>query len=100
MVARSPFDFASARIRITDYLRYRAEIRGYRIDMIEGILRGTGERYFDTETRRMVAVGRHGDLLVLVPYETDNEDLTPVTVHTTTRQQVNFRLKSGRFTHG
>lgn len=32
-----------------------------------------------------------------LPYEATEDEITPVTVHSTTHQQVNFRLKTGRF---
>jgi hypothetical protein len=35
----------------------------------------------------------------MVPFEQDGEIVTPVTVHTTGRQRISFRAKSGRFTH-
>ena len=41
------------------YLRYRADLRGFEPAKIEKILRYSVERYFDTITRRMIAVG-HG----------------------------------------
>jgi hypothetical protein len=44
-------------------------------------------------------VGRHGRLLVMIPYERIGDDITPVTIHATTRQQINFRVKNGRFRH-
>ncbi|HEX9670853.1 MAG TPA: hypothetical protein VGC93_15380 [Thermoanaerobaculia bacterium] len=65
--------------------------------MIEQIVSFAEERYFDTATQRMVAVGRHGSRLVAIPYEESTEGLTPITIHATTRQQVNFRLRTGRF---
>lgn len=81
----------------TDYMRYRAQIRGYELSAIEAILLYSEERYFDSTTQRMVAVGGHGKRLVVIPYERQGEVLTPVTVHATTRQQVNLRLRTGRF---
>ena len=81
----------------TNYLKHRAQLRGFDLATIEQMLQFTEERYFDTATRRMVAVGRHGNRLVLVPYEQEGDTVTPVTVHMTTRQQVNFRLRTGRF---
>jgi hypothetical protein len=36
----------------------------------------------------------------MIPYEQTGDDIIPVTIHATTRQQVNFRLKSGRFRNG
>ena len=86
-------------INWTDYLRYRAKIRGLDLKKLEHIIRHSSERYFDTETRRHVAVGRHGDQLVIIPYETEREIITPVTVHAITRQQIRFRLNTGRFTN-
>jgi len=45
----------------------------------------------------MIAVGRHDNSMVMVPYEKKEDAITPVTIHATTRQQINFRLKTGRF---
>jgi hypothetical protein len=81
----------------TDYVNYRARLRGFDLATIEHIVRYSGERYVDTTTDRFVAVGRMADLLVLIPYESGQGTITPVTVHATTRQQINFRLKTGRF---
>lgn len=78
-----------------------ATLRGFDLSKIEEILKFSEERYFDVATHRMVAVGRHDKLLVMVPYdETEDETgdiITPVTVHATNRQQIKFRLISGRF---
>jgi hypothetical protein len=82
----------------TKYLVFRAELRDFEVPLLEQILRYTEERYFDTVTHRMVAVGKHRDYLVMIPYDiADDQTITPVTVHATTRQQVTYRLKSGRF---
>ena len=81
----------------TEYLKHRARARGFDLAIIEHILSFSRERYFDTVTRRMVAVGRHGPRLVMVPYDQENDSVTPVTIHATTRQQINFRLRTGRF---
>jgi len=80
----------------TEYLRHRARVRGFDLAVIEQIVRFSSERYFDTDTRRMVAIGRHGRGLVLVPYDEDEETITPVTMHATTRQQLTLRLRRGR----
>lgn len=80
-------------------MRYRAGLRGFHLTKIEDILRHSGERYFDIVTRRLIVVGKHDDRMVLIPYEKEKNDLIPVTIHTTTRQQINFRLKTGRFIH-
>lgn len=81
----------------SDYLRYRSELRGFELSKIENILRHSGERYFDTATRRLIVVGKHDDRLVIIPYEKQGNEITPVTIHATTHQQINFRLKTGRF---
>ena len=81
----------------TDYMKYRARLRGFDLAKIEHIVRYSDERYFDTVTRRPIAVGRIDDLLVIIPCDTDQGSITPVTIHATTRQQINFRLKTGRF---
>ena len=81
----------------TDYLKYRAGLRGFDLVIVEKVLRFSEERYFDTVTGRQVVIGRHGGLLIMIPYEQIGDDIIPITIHATTRQQVNFRLKSGRF---
>lgn len=81
----------------TAYLKHRAQVRGFDLQTIESIVQFGEERYFDTVTQRRVVIGRHHDQLVVVPYEQDGENLTPVTIHSTTRQQIAFRLRIGRF---
>ena len=81
----------------SNYLRYRAELRGFDLAKIEEILRFSGERYYDTVTGREIAVGKHDNRLVIIPYESSGNVMTPVTIHSTTRQQIRFRLRTGRF---
>ena len=80
----------------TEYMKYRVELRGYDFAMVEDILRYSSERYADTVTGRLVAVGRHDQLLAMIPYEQTGSRLQPVTIHATSRQQINFRIKTGR----
>lgn len=80
----------------TEYMKYRLRLRGYDLATVEQILRYSSERYVDTVTGRLVAIGRHVNLLVMIPYERKGGTLTPVTIHATNRQQINSRLKSGR----
>jgi hypothetical protein len=87
------------KIHFTDYLQYRAKTRGFDLDLIADILRYSSERYYDTETRRSIVVGKHLDKLVVIPYEQSNSEITPITIHTTSRQQIKFRLQTGRITH-
>jgi hypothetical protein len=86
-------------IRWTDYLKYRAALRRLDLAKLESIIRHSDERYFDTETERAVVVGRHDQQLVIIPYEIEENIVTPVTVHAITRQLIRFRLRTGRFTH-
>lgn len=81
----------------TDYMRYRAKLRRFDLEKLEQIVNYSTERYYDTETGRTVVIGRYGHGLVILPYETDEDEVIPITVHSTTRQQINFRLKTGRF---
>ena len=83
----------------TEYLQYRAELRGFDLTRLERIIRHSSERYFDTETERMIAVGRHNRQLVMIPYEMNEDNIIPVTIHAITRQQIRFRLRTGRFTN-
>ena len=81
----------------TDYLRYRADLRGFDLDVLEQILRYSSERYVDAETGRQIVVGRHDTRLVMVAYEEPGGNMVPVTVHAISRQQITFRLRMGRF---
>jgi RNA:NAD 2'-phosphotransferase (TPT1/KptA family) len=81
-------------------MKYRARLRGFDLARIEEIVRHSSERYLDIATGRYVAVGRHGKMLVAIPYEMDEDSITPITIHATTRQQINFRLRTGRYSHG
>ena len=81
----------------SDYLQYRAKLRGFELAKIEEILKYSGERYYDTETGRLIAVGKHDKRLVIIPYEYSGNLITPVTIHATTRQQIRFRLKTSRY---
>jgi len=40
----------------SEYMKYRAELRGFYLRKIEDILRYSEERYFDTITRRLIAL--------------------------------------------
>jgi hypothetical protein len=81
----------------SEYMKYRIDLRRYDLMTVEQILRYSSERYVDTTTGRVVAIGRHEKLLVMIPYELKGRTLTPVTIHATSRQQINSRIKSGRF---
>jgi len=84
----------------TEYLKYRAALRGFDLAQVEQIVKSSKERYMDTATNRQVVIGRCGKTLVLIPYEVSSEVLTPVTIHATSREQIELRLKIGRFIHG
>lgn len=66
---------------------------------VEEIVRHTSERYIDNETHRLIAIGKHKGAIVLVPYEESETSLTPITVHVTSHRQMNFRIKTGRYSH-
>ncbi|CAD5975019.1 hypothetical protein PCC9214_04096 [Planktothrix tepida] len=81
----------------SDYIQYRATLRGFDLRQVEEILRFSAEKYYDSSTGRLVVLGKHNNDLVLIPYEENSDAIIPVTIHVTTRQQVRFRLKTGRF---
>ena len=83
----------------TEYMKYKAKLRGFDLAKIENIVKSSAERYADTATGRRVAVGRHGNKLVIIPYEADENSITPVTIHVTTRQQIDVRIRTGRLVH-
>lgn len=82
--------FEESNIVWTDYMKYRAELRGFELPKVENILRYLGEIYFDTATQRLIAVGKHDDGLVLIPFEKHGCEIMPVSIHATTHQQINF----------
>ena len=90
---------AKARVVWTDYMRYRAELRGFDLARIEELVRYSQERYMDSATRRLIAVGRCANHLIMVPFEAEQGMIRPVTAHVTTRAQIDARVKSGRFSH-
>ncbi len=77
-----------------------ARLRGYELPEVEHILKHSAERYNDTETFRSIVVGRHDERLVMIAYGVEGDVMTPVTIPAITRQQIRFRIKTGRFTHG
>jgi len=83
----------------TDYMRYRAALRGFDLAVVEHIVRYSAERYLDHVTGSHVAVGSQGKMQLMIAYEAEAHVITPITAHVTTRAQINARLKSGRFTH-
>ena len=84
----------------TGYMKHRAKLRGFKLSKIEDILRHSAEKYLDTATQRLIEVGKHDDILVIIPYEKHRNEITPITIHVTIRQQIKFRLKTGRFMYG
>ncbi len=81
-----------------DYFKYRVKLRGFNLTNVEEILRYGNERYYDTGTDRLVVIGKDAKLLVMIPYKIDEENaITPITIHATSRQQISYRVKSGRF---
>lgn len=85
-------------IEWTDYMRYRASLRGLHLVQIEEIVRYSSERYLDNATGSLVAVGRGAGNLLLVAYEAEPGVLRPITAHATTRSQIEARIGSGRYT--
>jgi hypothetical protein len=81
---------------LTEYFRFRLQLKKYEFDKMFGIIKCSIEKYYDTETGRTVVIGKHIDKLVLIPYEITEESVIPVTIHVITRQQINFRIKPGR----
>jgi len=85
-------------INWTEYLKYKANLRGFNLQTIDEIIRYSTERYYDTSTDRRVVIGKDGKILVMIPHEiNETNSVTPITIHATTRQQINYRVKSGRF---
>ena len=80
----------------TEYLKYRTKLRGFNIQKLENMLKYSNEKYFDIATDRLIVVGKHEKILVMIPYEETKINIIPITVHATNRQQINYRIKSGR----
>ena len=90
-------EYSAYKIQWTNYMLYRIAVRGFKKDKIEHIIRSSTEHYFDTETRRLVLVGKHDNQLVIIPYDKAGQNITPVTIHAITKQQIRFRKLSRRF---
>ncbi len=84
---------------VTEYLKFRVELRGFDLSLIEKIVRYSEERYLDTETNRLIVIGEHDKKLVMIHYEETQDTIMPITIHATSRQQIKFRLSTGRFTY-
>ncbi|MFC1533094.1 hypothetical protein ACFL7M_07005 [Thermodesulfobacteriota bacterium] len=81
----------------SEYMKYRVQLRKFDLSKIEDIIKYSEEKYFDVATHRMIVINKHDDRLVMIPFEAKEDEIMPITVHATTRQQINFRLKTGRF---
>lgn len=42
----------------TDYMKYRANLRGFELKKLEKIVRFSGEKYYDTITGSQIVVGK------------------------------------------
>ncbi len=51
----------------TGYMKHRAELRGFEFSKIENILRPSAEKHLDTATQRLILVGKHDNILVIIP---------------------------------
>lgn len=92
-------DKSQNRILWTDYFLYRASERNLDLSQIEKILRYSSERYIDTDTGSHMAIGSMGTHVILVAYDVTEDCYEAITAHATNRQQISFRLKSGRNRH-
>ena len=81
----------------TDYMRFRVQSRGFSLEAIEQTVRYSNERYIDDTTGRLIAIGKDFESLFLVAYEVNENIITPVTVHRSTRKQIVERLKAQRY---
>jgi hypothetical protein len=61
-------------------MQYRAELRGFDLRSLENIIRFSGSRYNDTVTGSQIVVGKPNQELVMIPYEINEDSLTPNTV--------------------
>ncbi len=84
-------------IKWTHYFRNRCVQRQFNIEKAEYIIRYSTERYFDIDSSRRIVVGSINNRLILIPYEENDNIITPVTIHETDRKQINFRTRNGRF---
>ncbi|KOR31583.1 hypothetical protein TI05_12615 [Achromatium sp. WMS3] len=85
----------------TDYFKYKVKLRGFNLLHVEEIIRYSNERYYDNVTGRFVVVGKDANIMIMIPHEYKDENtITPITIHATSRQQINYRIRSGRFQNG
>jgi hypothetical protein len=87
-------------ITFTEYFEDKIKIRNIPADGVRKILQGSNERYYDTETGRLVKIGRtrikNLNLSLAIIYE-ENDEIIVVTAHTVSRNQINTRIKNKRW---
>ncbi|MCP4751638.1 MAG: hypothetical protein GY866_12145 [Proteobacteria bacterium] len=67
------------------------------MEKVESVLRTSSETYFDTHSGRDIKVGKHGNDLIIVAYDVEQDgSITPVTVYETSRKQIKYYLKEER----
>ena len=83
----------------TDYFKFKASSRGFDLSKIEDIVRYSVERFYDHLAGRRIAIGKHNRKLVMIAYELIYTSFIPITIHTITRQQIRYRIRTGRYTN-
>ena len=103
---------STAELRTRLFLSFAATIRAgtasdpispkasqFELALIEEVVRYSQERYVDNATGRLIAISRHGRQLVMALYEAGSGTIRVVTMHAISREQIDARIKSGRFSH-
>ncbi len=64
-----------------------------------GVIIGTiaAKRFFQPGI--VFELSKRPERLIMIPYEVHGDTIRPITVHAVTRQQINFRIKTGRFSN-
>lgn len=88
-------------ITYTPHLLFRLKLREISYDLPEQVFTNSREKYFDTETEHVLAVGSllyKGPMReFVVVYEEEKEHIRLITIHPLKPYQKSHRLRSGRW---
>jgi len=89
------------RLTCSEHLKYRLSLRNIEYGLPERIFRESVERFFDEETRHLIATMEvelfNKKREVMVAYTIEEETVTLLTIHPLKQGQKDNRVKSGRW---
>lgn len=90
-------------VKYSDHLRFRIRVRGIPEPMPEQIYRESKQHYYNHHTLRHIAIMevhyRQRRTLMMIAYDQMPDHVEIITIHPITRDQIQERLRTGRWTH-